>query len=306
MKIEYLREFVVLANNLNYSTAAAQLYISQPVLSRHISFLEEEIGAKLFHRNTQSVSLTDAGKYFRKQCEKILKMYDTTCDEIRLREKGFSYNLRIGIPYYSSNSYLGPFPELFKKEYPSVNLIFSAKAPDQCFESLMQDEVDAVLIVDMPYSGSEGWTFHHLYKEPYGILMNVNHRLASQPSVTWDDLCHETFLKIGGPYRKAVQGMIQGLCKKAGFTPKESDHQYDQVESALLTLQNQTEGIIVVGKDMSGLQFRNTTCVPLKEPNSFRWVSLVHKKEESHSGLQLFVKLFQNYVGETGWESKDH
>lgn len=302
MKIEYLREFYVLANTLNYSTAAMHLYISQPVLSRHISFLEEEIGAKLFQRNTQSVSLTDAGKYFRKQCEKILHLYDATCDEIKLREQGFDYNLRIGIPYYSSNSYLGPFPQLFKEEYPSINLIFSAQSPDQCFESLTQGEVDAILIVDMPYANSEGWTFQHLYKEPCGILLNVNHRLADRSSVTWKDLREETFLKVGGTYRKAVQEMVRGLCKKAGFTPLESEGQYDQVESALVTIQNQTEGIIVVGKDMSCLQFRNTKCVPLRDDNNFRWVSLVYKKGKCHPGIQPFAKLFQSHVGEMGWE----
>ena len=64
LKIKYLEEFVVLANCLNFSQTAQQLYMTQPVLSRHISALEQELGVKLFRRTTQSVALTQAGEVF--------------------------------------------------------------------------------------------------------------------------------------------------------------------------------------------------------------------------------------------------
>lgn len=72
MKTERLEEFVVLANVLSYSKAAEKMFISQPILSRHIRELEDEVGCRLFARNTHGVALTDEGKYFLKWARPLI------------------------------------------------------------------------------------------------------------------------------------------------------------------------------------------------------------------------------------------
>ena len=62
MDINRIREFLVLSEHLNYSKAANLLYITQPVLSRHIHDLEETLGGQLFLRDTHSVQLTEFGQ----------------------------------------------------------------------------------------------------------------------------------------------------------------------------------------------------------------------------------------------------
>ena len=64
MDIELLKEFLILARCLNFSNAADSLYMSQPVLSRHIQNLENHLGVALFSRDKHSVTLTDIGKIF--------------------------------------------------------------------------------------------------------------------------------------------------------------------------------------------------------------------------------------------------
>ena len=61
IKISYLREFVLLAETLNFSKTAEKSYITQPALSRHLALLEDEMGATLMERTTRKVSLTPAG-----------------------------------------------------------------------------------------------------------------------------------------------------------------------------------------------------------------------------------------------------
>ncbi len=64
MRISYLKEFIILSKCLNYSLAAKHLNITQPGLSRHIAALEDEIGVKLFSRDTHKVTLTRSGVQF--------------------------------------------------------------------------------------------------------------------------------------------------------------------------------------------------------------------------------------------------
>ena len=82
MKLDYLREFVTLAQCLNYSAAARQLYITQPALSRHIAHMEEQFGAKLFERDSHGVTLTEVGKECLKEVRAILKRYDDMLNSV--------------------------------------------------------------------------------------------------------------------------------------------------------------------------------------------------------------------------------
>lgn len=54
--------FLALAETLNYSRAAQQLYLTRSGLSHQITLLEQELNTKLFTRNLRQVQLTPAGQ----------------------------------------------------------------------------------------------------------------------------------------------------------------------------------------------------------------------------------------------------
>jgi DNA-binding transcriptional LysR family regulator len=61
IELRHLRYFAAVAEDLNFSSAARRLYVSQQALSRTIQQLERQVGAQLFERTTRSVELTAAG-----------------------------------------------------------------------------------------------------------------------------------------------------------------------------------------------------------------------------------------------------
>lgn len=85
MKLELLHEFVVLAKHRNFSTAAKELYSTQPGLSSHMAALEKELGFSLLDRSSGKLGLTPAGLEFLKRSQLILDAWDKTlerCSEL--------------------------------------------------------------------------------------------------------------------------------------------------------------------------------------------------------------------------------
>jgi LysR family transcriptional regulator, nitrogen assimilation regulatory protein len=72
MDLRQMRSFVHVAELRSFSRAAAFLNVSQPALSRQMRLLEEELGAKLFHRTGRGVALTDAGALLLDRSARIL------------------------------------------------------------------------------------------------------------------------------------------------------------------------------------------------------------------------------------------
>jgi DNA-binding transcriptional LysR family regulator len=62
--LEAMRVFVRVAETGGFSTVARELGTSQPTVSRIVAALEEHLGARLLHRSTRAVTLTDDGRQF--------------------------------------------------------------------------------------------------------------------------------------------------------------------------------------------------------------------------------------------------
>src|SRR5258706_13831091 len=60
--ISGLRAFIAVARDRSFTSAAAQLGVSQAALSHTIRALEERLGLRLLTRTTRSVSPTEAGE----------------------------------------------------------------------------------------------------------------------------------------------------------------------------------------------------------------------------------------------------
>lgn len=74
--IESLRAFVRVVEVGSFSEAGRQLDMAPSSVSRQINEIEETIGARLFHRTTRKLSLTEAGRTYHERIVQILQDLD--------------------------------------------------------------------------------------------------------------------------------------------------------------------------------------------------------------------------------------
>jgi DNA-binding transcriptional LysR family regulator len=76
IELRHLRSFLVVAEELNFTRAAAELRVTQPSLTRTIRKLEEILGVRLFDRNTRRVVLTPPGERLKTELSLALRRLD--------------------------------------------------------------------------------------------------------------------------------------------------------------------------------------------------------------------------------------
>lgn len=73
MDIRQLRYFIAVAEHLNFTEAARELFVAQSAVSQQIADLEKKVGVQLFIRNKRSVQLTKAGTVLLKEANDLIK-----------------------------------------------------------------------------------------------------------------------------------------------------------------------------------------------------------------------------------------
>lgn len=288
--IERFREFLVLAEHLNYSSAAENLFITQSALSRHIATLENELGSRLFERDTQSVSLTPAGILFKKRISLLVGDWDDICSDLRILRSGYSNRLRISCPYYAIHDYLGPMPEIFECSYPDIKLEYHVGDPNEALQDLLDDRADLAIIPKYKLPRANELTNRIVFQEPLGVLMNQNNPLAQKTGVSLEDLKNETFFSVGNNYFNASWHHVANLCKTAGFTPA-SPALFNQMEALIIAIRR-GDGISVVGKHMRNQESELVAYRPLTDNNCSRSVSIWYKKDNPNKAIDKFIRVY--------------
>ena len=142
MDIERFREFRTLAECLNYSKAATTLFMTQPVLSRHIHDLEEQLSTKLLTRDTHRVELTPVGKVFYEESKRVLDAYDKAVERVNQASSGAIGNIRVGFLSAAVEPFLRDFVIKFTEEQPNVMLDYESMELDELIEAVKTQSVD--------------------------------------------------------------------------------------------------------------------------------------------------------------------
>ena len=92
-----LRYFIAVAEELHFRKAAERLFVSQPVLSRQIARLEQDLKARLFIRDRRSVQLTSAGEALLHRARHLLEDWDAATKEVAILARKEQSVLVIGL-----------------------------------------------------------------------------------------------------------------------------------------------------------------------------------------------------------------
>lgn len=217
MELRQLRYLVALAEELNFTRAAANEHIAQPALSQQIRRLEDELGLTLVERTTRQVTLTAAGELLVVRARRVLAELDAAHTELQgLRGMDVGH-VMIGAMHTMGPVDLSIVLAEFNERHPNVGLTVREASSEEMAEMLRVDEIDLAFLSVTERVESHGLGFAQLVSEELVVLLPPGHPLAGRRAVRMADLAAERFISFRAGAR--LRELQSAAGREAGFEP---------------------------------------------------------------------------------------
>lgn len=150
MELDQLKAFLTVAETGTFSRAAIRLATTQPILSRKVKLLEEELGAELFHRTGRGVVLSEAGKMLEQYARGILDTAASAKTAIQALGASPVGNVTIGLPSSIGTVLAVELVQEFRLAFPNVSLKVMEGYSGHVLEWLTAGRLDIAVLYDSP------------------------------------------------------------------------------------------------------------------------------------------------------------
>lgn len=226
--------FLAVAKYQNYSEASRQLFISQPAISKNIAALEEELGLRLFYRNSKSVQLTQEGTIIRNTLETMTETFRNVLDSVRsLSQESISLSV-LFLEGLDVGHMIAPIITAMK-EYPQVSFSFEFALIDTLLQNLNTGSTDIIVTFEDSIRKECDIDYFRLGRTQTGIILNKNDKLAAYPALS-PELLQNVPIYCEPQYYKTFEKQLSAVNALFGFTP-EQYHFVPDVDSQLLSVE---------------------------------------------------------------------
>lgn len=194
MTLQQMRYFIAVAQNLSFSKAAQQNFVSQTAVSQQIKLLEEELGTQLLQRTRHSVALTSAGPVFYEYAGRIVDLAEDAVRRTQAAASESGSPLEIGIMSGMEDLPVLEKLLLFKERHPAVPLHFQLIEFPEAKKKLQQKKIDLAFLLELiplePVPALQKMQVDQLRQ--YVVLNRQNH-LSSYASLQRSQLSGEQY-----------------------------------------------------------------------------------------------------------------
>ena len=186
MTLTQLQYTLAVAEEGNFTLAAEKCFVTQPTLSMQVQKLEDELGVKLFNRNSKPIALTQIGEKILSQAKIIIEEAKRMDDIVAVEKGEVKGDFKLGIIPTVMPTLLPLFLNTFIKKYPLVNLKIEESTTVSITEKLIQGKLDAGIaatpldnqkIIEKP-----------LYYEPFVGYIPQSHPLSKLAKIEAEDI----------------------------------------------------------------------------------------------------------------------
>ncbi|HQS95514.1 MAG TPA: LysR family transcriptional regulator [Novosphingobium sp.] len=211
-----LRMFMNVAHNRSFSETGRTAHVSQPALSRTIRLLEEDLGVRLFDRNSRNVSLTSAGEALLPIVERLTADFDHAFSELAMSFAGERGRVVVGALPSVAAGILPAAIATFRKVSPNVEIIIRDQLSGTLYQAMHERQID--LAVTTPPEGDDDFVFEALFEDPLVLVVRKGSPLDDESIADWSIFAQHPFIAMAP--RSSVRQLTDSAMLRAGVAPQ--------------------------------------------------------------------------------------
>ncbi|MFC4561114.1 LysR substrate-binding domain-containing protein [Nocardiopsis mangrovi] len=220
LSLRQLSVFVSVARRLSFTAAAGDLLVSQSSLSRTVAEIERTLGARVFHRDTRNVTLTDEGRELLEVAEHVLAVHRAGMRQLGRYVEGGAGAVTVAALPSVAAVLLPPVIAVFRERWPDISVRIHDGLSRRMVTAVERGEADFAIAVaaDVP----EWLESRPLAHDRFVGVVPPRHPFADRAELSWSELRDERFIvmaadtsvraltdsafaQIGGPARGVVE-----------------------------------------------------------------------------------------------------
>ncbi|MFD9727275.1 LysR substrate-binding domain-containing protein, partial [Streptomyces sp. NPDC059072] len=225
MDIRQLRYFVTVAEEANFTRAAARLHLAQPGVSAQVRQLERQLGHPLLDRSGRSVTLTEVGEAVLPYARAALAAVDAvreTADEFTGLLRG-----RVGLGLVSGAAAAGSGFDAatllagFHEAHPRVEIALTEDTSERMLAALHRGELDIAVIGLADEEPPSGISLHVVADVPLVAAVAPDDPALTSPDrtvIALAELRDRPLISL--PRGTGLRGVFERACAGAGFRPR--------------------------------------------------------------------------------------
>jgi DNA-binding transcriptional LysR family regulator len=302
MELRHLRYFVAVAEQKGFREASRFLHVSQPAISKTLTYLEQELGIKLFARSGRTVRLTPQGEVFYQETLRTLKQSDYAAEAAQRAARGEIGTLTLGFCSVATAGFLPSIIRKYKELLPGVRLLLREMNPLQQEAAFSQGEID-VGVTRPPFAKklARELEVKTILREPLLVAVPASYAVTSK-KIKIESLSEEPFILFHRDGAPNVYDAILGMCQKRGFAPKVA-YESDMMQTTF-TLVAGGQGIAIVPMCTLNLRPEGVRFLRL-QPDEYRAdLVLAWPKNSQSTVLHPFISLIEQERREIGNQAR--
>ncbi|UIR57169.1 LysR substrate-binding domain-containing protein [Sphingobacterium sp. SRCM116780] len=288
MELRHLHYFKAVAEELHFGRAADRLHISQPPLTRQIKDLEKELGIILFYRNNKRVELTNAGRYFLKECDQLMQQLEKAKLMAKQLHHAISGDFRLGYISSTPKKMLADILKQIKNEFPYLHVYLFETSSQKQKHALENGKLD-LGILRAPIFTTD-LKVDSLFKDSFCLATPKGWK-GNMDAVT---LMQEDFISYNSNYATDYHHQIIACANRIGFHPQ-IVHECNTMHSILELVAN---GLGIAFVPASVAQQETDLLLDfheLKENEIQTEIIMAYDHKSQHPVLHTFITLIKEY-----------
>jgi DNA-binding transcriptional LysR family regulator len=215
--IAELITFIKVAETSSFSEAGAQLFITQPAVSKRVAALENSLGVRLFDRIGKQVQLTEAGIRLLPKAQKMAEDLQDIKRSMTLQMEDVSGELRLSTSHHVGLHRLPKSLKRFQENFPSAQLEIEFAQSEEAYQDVLRGRAELGIIT---LSNKENPLIESLpiWSDPLTCVVSKDHPLAFYKNLTLIELAqHACILPNKNTFTRQIAEQAFG---KQGLKPK--------------------------------------------------------------------------------------